>query len=116
MLHDLLVAVIRDDGTFHELARVGGGFTEEDRRTIADELKRRIVPSDYVAVNNDYVAYEMINPGPVIEISCLDLIPERASGGPVNRMVLEWDGKRFNALVPHAARQRHLAAVRPHSR
>src|SRR5206468_1751253 len=81
MLHDLLVAVVRNDGTFHELARVGGGYSEEDRRIIADEMKRRVVPSDYVAVNNDYVAYEMIHPGPVIEISCLDLIPESARGG-----------------------------------
>jgi len=98
LLHDLLVAVVRDDGTFQEFARVGGGFTEEDRRIIADEMKRRVVSSDYVAVNNDYVAYEMIHPGPVIEISFLDLIPESARGGPVNRMVLDFDGKRFNAL------------------
>jgi ATP-dependent DNA ligase len=98
LLHDLLVAVVRNDGTFHELARVGGGFTEEDRRIIADEMRRRIVSSDYVAVNNDYVAYEMVHPGPVIEMSCLDLIPESARGGPVNKMVLEFDGKQFNAL------------------
>ena len=32
--NDLLVAVMRNDGTFHELARVGGGFTDEDRRTM----------------------------------------------------------------------------------
>ncbi|HEV7699992.1 MAG TPA: hypothetical protein VGO43_07170, partial [Pyrinomonadaceae bacterium] len=51
LLHDLLVAVMRDDGTFHELTRVGGGFTDEDRKTIAADLKRRVVPSDYVAVN-----------------------------------------------------------------
>lgn len=98
MLHDLLVAVIRQDGTFQELTRVGGGFTEDDRKEFAKELRKRIVPSDYVAVNNDYVAYEMIKPGPVIEISCLDLIAERARGGPVNRMVLEWGGKRYSAL------------------
>jgi hypothetical protein len=98
MLHDLLVAVMRDDGTFHELTRVGGGYTDEDRKTIAAEMKRRVVPSDYVAVNNDYVAYEMIQPGPVIEMSCLDLITESSRGGPVNRMVLKWDGKRYTAL------------------
>lgn len=99
MLHDLLVAVMRSDGTFQEFTRVGGGFTEEDRKTIAAELKRRIVPSDYVAVNNDYVAYEMIHPGPVIEISLLDMIVERARGGPVKRMVLDWDGKRYSAVT-----------------
>jgi len=99
LLHDLLVAVVRNDGTFHEFTRVGGGFTEEDRKAIAAELKKRIVPSDYVAVNNDYVAYEMIRPGPVIEITCLDMIVERARGGPVKRMVLDWDGKRYSALT-----------------
>lgn len=99
MLHDLLVAVMRSDGTFHEFTRVGGGFTEDERKSIAADLKKRIVPSDYVAVNNDYVAYEMIKPGPVIEISCLDMIAERARGGPVKRMVLEWDGKSYKALV-----------------
>lgn len=98
MLHDLLVAVMREDGTYHEIARVGGGFTEEDRRVLFDELKRRVVPSEYVAVNNDYVAYEMIEPGPVVEMSFLDLIPENAKGDPVKRMVLEFDGERFNAL------------------
>jgi hypothetical protein len=98
LLHDLLVAVVRADGTFQELTRVGGGFTEEDRKTIAAAMKKRIVSSDYVAVNNDYVAYEMIKPGPVIEISCLDMIAQRARGGPVKRMVLAWDGKKYSAL------------------
>lgn len=98
MLHDLLVAVMRDDGTFHEFARVGGGFTDEDRQELAKELRKRIVPTDYVAVNNDYVAYEMIEPGPVIEMSCLDLIAESSKGDPVKRMVLDWDGKRFKPL------------------
>jgi ATP-dependent DNA ligase len=98
LIHDILVAVMRDDGTFHELGRTGGGFTEQMRRDMLKDLRKRVVPSDYVAVNNDYVAYEMVKPGIVIEISCLDLIPERSNGGPVNRMVLEWDGKRYNAL------------------
>ena len=96
--HDLLVAVMREDGTFHEFARVGGGFTEEDRKTLAAELRKRIVPSDYVAVNNDYVAYEMIEPGPVIEMSCLDLVSENSKGAPVKRMVLDWTGERFLPL------------------
>jgi hypothetical protein len=98
LLHDLLVAVMRNDGTFHEFARVGGGFTDEDRRTLADDLRRRIVPSDYVAVNNDYVAYEMTAPGPVVEIACLDLISESSKGDPINKMVLDWDGKSYSAL------------------
>lgn len=99
ILHDLLAAVIRKDGSFHEFARVGGGFTEEERRSLVKTLKKKIVPSDYVAVNNDYVAYEMVRPEMVIEISALDLITERARGGPVKRMVLDWDGSRYSATT-----------------
>lgn len=100
LLHDLLVAVMRPDGSFHELCRVGGGFTDEDRRVLAEILRQRVVPSEYVAVNNDYVAYEMTSPGPVIEISCLDLISENSRGGTINQMVLEWeDGKRYAPLT-----------------
>jgi len=98
MVHDLLVAVMRTDGTYHELARVGGGFREEDRKEIFKDLRKRVVPSEYVAVNNDYVAYEMIGPGPVIEMSFLDLIPESSKGDPVKRMVLDFDGKQYAAL------------------
>jgi hypothetical protein len=98
MLHDLLVAVMRDDGTFHEFARVGGGFKDEERKTFVKDFKKKVVPSDYVAVNNDYVAYEMLEPGTVIEISCLDMITENSKGDPINRMVLEWDGKKYTAL------------------
>lgn len=98
LLHDLLVGVMRNDGTYHEFARVGGGFTDDDRRTLVDDLRRRVAGSDYVAVNNDYVAYEMTAPGPVVEISCLDLISETTKGDPINKMVLDWDGKAYGAL------------------
>ena len=81
MLHDLLVAVVRPDGTFQELTRVGGGFSELDRKEFLKEFKKSVVPSEYVAVNNDYVAYDMIKPGPVIEMSCLDMIAERSNAG-----------------------------------
>jgi ATP-dependent DNA ligase len=99
LLHDLLVAVMRQDGTFHEFARVGGGFTEDDRKNIVSQLKRRVAPSDYVAVNNDYVAYEMIEPGPVIEISALDLIAEGSKGDPIKKMVLDWNGEKYQSIA-----------------
>ena len=99
LLHDLLVAVMREDGTFHEFARVGGGFTEEDRKNLVSQLKLRVAPSDYVAVNNDFVAYEMIEPGPVVEISALDLISEGSKGDPIKKMVLEWGGEKYQSLA-----------------
>ncbi|MEM8667565.1 MAG: hypothetical protein AAGG48_08630 [Planctomycetota bacterium] len=99
MLHDLLVAVMRQDGTMHVLCRVGGGFSEDERRTLLSDLKDRVVASEYAEVNSDYVAYQMVRPETVIEISCLDLIAQTTRGGTINRMVLEYDDAKGFQVV-----------------
>jgi hypothetical protein len=91
MLHDLLYAVMRHDGSLQVLARVGGGFDEDQRRTMLADLKDMIVNSEYAEVNSDHVAYQMVRPEWVIEISCLDLISQTTRGAPVNRMVLDFE-------------------------
>jgi hypothetical protein len=91
MLHDMLVAVMRADGTYQILTRVGGGFSENQRREYLSDLKDLAVASEYVEVNSDYVAYQMVRPKWIIEISCLDLISQTTRGGHVNRMVIDFD-------------------------
>jgi ATP-dependent DNA ligase len=91
MMHDLLLAVMRADGTLHILCRVGGGFSEDLRRTMLSDLKDMVVPSEYAEVNSDYVAYQMVRPDWVVEISCLDLISQTTRGGDINRMVLDYE-------------------------
>ncbi len=90
MLHDLLVGVKRPDETYHILTRVGGGFSEKQRRDLFGELKESVAPSNYTEVNSDHVAYEMVRPKYVIEMKCLDIISEKARGGEINRMVIDW--------------------------
>ncbi len=90
MLHDLLLAVVRPDGTLQVLSRVGGGFSDDQRRSILSDLKDMVVGSEYAEVNADRVAYEMVRPEWVVEISYLDLISQTTRGGPVNRMVLDF--------------------------
>ncbi len=109
MLHDLLLAVMRPDGTFHVLTRVGGGFSEDLRRQMLSDLKDRIVESEYAEVNSDHVAYQMVRPEWVIEISCLDIISQNTRGGTVNRMVLDFkDGTKPGY---HVVRRLPLATV-----
>lgn len=90
MMHDLLLAVMRQDGTLQVLSRVGGGFSEDQRRSMLSDLKDMAVESEYAEVNSDHVAYQMVQPEWVIEISCLDLISQTTRGGPINRMVLDY--------------------------
>jgi hypothetical protein len=91
MMHDLLLAVRRADGSFQILTRVGGGFSEEERRAFLSDLKDITCESDYAEINSDHVAYQMVRPEWVVEISCLDLVSQTTRGGAINRMVLHWN-------------------------
>jgi hypothetical protein len=124
MIHDLLLALMRPDGTFHVLGRVGGGFSNDDRRHFLSDLKDLAAESDYAEVN-DHVAYQMVRPEWVIEISVLDLITETTRGAPINRMVLDWNrgGSRWQIvrrmplcglISPQFIRRREDKRICPH--
>ena len=91
MLHDVMLAAVRADDTFHVIGRVGGGFTEDERAKMLKMLEGHVVESEYAEVNSDRVAYRMIKPGIVFEISCLDMIARTSRGNTVDRMVLEFN-------------------------
>lgn len=109
LLHDLLVAVMRDEGTLQILTRVGGGFTDDQRRQMLGELKDMVVESEYAEINADHVAYQMVRPEWVIEISCIDLVSQTTIGGPVSRMVLDWNVDKSDSY--HVVRRMPLASV-----
>lgn len=124
MLHDLLAALIRPDGTFQVFARVGGGYSDDERRSFLEELSAMAAPSDYAEVNPDHLAYQMVRPDWVIEVKCLDFITQTTRAEPINRMVLDWDpetsswkGVRrlpfVSAISPSFVRRRDDKKVRP---
>ena len=100
MLHSLLLAIIRADGSFQIVARVGGGFSDEQRVNLLKMLTPQVVDSEYAEVNSDRVAYQMIQPGLVVEISCLDIISRTSHGSTIDRMIIEWDAeeKRWSGV------------------
>jgi ATP-dependent DNA ligase len=108
MLHDLLLGVVRPDNTLHVLCRVGGGFSDDERRDLLSDLKDMVIESEYAEVNSDHVAYRMVRPEWVAEITCLDLVSQTTRGGPINRMVLLWDE---NASIFRTVRRLPLASV-----
>ena len=93
MLHDLLLGVCRTDGSVHVLCRVGGGFSDDQRRELLSDLEDLVVESEYAEVNSDHVAYQMVEPKLVVEISCLDMIAQNTRGSSVNRMVLSFNAE-----------------------
>lgn len=100
MLHDMLLAIVRDDGSYQIVTRVGGGFTDEARRDILTKIQSRVVESDFHEVNSARVAYQMVEPGLVVEIACLDVVAMTSRGNPIDKMVLAWnaDEDRWEGL------------------
>jgi len=90
MLHSMLIGIARDDKHAQVVGRVGGGYTDEQRVELLKKLGELGVESDYAEVNSDRVAYRMIKPGLIAEISCLDIIATTSHGSPIDRMVIEW--------------------------
>jgi hypothetical protein len=124
MLHDLLVALMRPDGTFHTFTRVGGGFTEDERRAFLSDLKDMACESEYAEVNPDHIAYQMVAPQWVIEMSCLDFVSQTTRGATIDRMVLQWDTKSTkygvvrrlplaSAIAPQFVRKRDDKQIQP---
>jgi len=96
MLHSMLLAVSRDDAHAQIVARVGGGFSDDERAQLLTTLSEHDVSSDYAEVNSDRIAYRMIKPGLVAEISCLDVISTTSHGSAIDKMVINWQEDKQN--------------------
>jgi len=94
MLHSLLLAIVRDDNAFQVVARTGGGFSDDQRVSLLKRLEQDVADSDYAEVNSDRVAYQMIKPGLVAEISCLDIVARTSHGSTIDKMVVEWNEEK----------------------
>ncbi len=91
MLHDLLLALRRADGSLQLLGHVGTGFSDDERRSLLSDLRDRLVPSDYSEPSDNHVAYQLVRPDIVVEISYLDVLTQSTRGASIDRMTLSWE-------------------------
>ena len=87
-VRDLMLAVRREDGLFQVFAVGSGSLSETDRVTLAERLKEMDVESQYVLTDSRGIAYQMVRPEIVWEVSVIELV---ARGND--------DKVRMNALV-----------------
>jgi hypothetical protein len=97
-INSLMVAVMRDDGTYQEVAHVGGGFSEKQRIDFYNLLKDDIVESDYKATKRDGRAFHFIIPKYVIQLIYSDIITEGASGTTINKVALRFDDNTWKMI------------------
>ena len=73
-IRDLMLAVRREDGLFQMFVIGSTGLTDEQRADIAQRLSTKHVESQYVLSDSRGIAYQMVKPELVFEISVLELV------------------------------------------
>lgn len=91
MVRDLLVAVIEPNGSLREVASVGTGLSDTLREDFYRRLKESHVESDFIKTDSRNIAFQMVRPEIVVEISAVDYVTENSAGEPKRNAVLEYD-------------------------
>ncbi len=101
-VRSLLLALMREDGTFQLIGSCGNLGNDADRSTLMETLEPTLCDSTYRFAARSGELYRFVRATLVIEIRVTDLQVENASGREVNRMVLDQreDGWHAVRLVP----------------
>lgn len=73
-IRSLMFAMRREDGLFQEFVEGSTGMTDEQRADVAARLSKAHVDSQYVMSDNRGIAYQMVRPELVFEITTVELI------------------------------------------
>ena len=95
-LKELLLALKISENEYLTIAKVGNGFTEEQRASIFMDLEKQKVDSDYVEVSSSNIAFTMVKPSLVVEFSCLDVYNENSKGS-IKKMSLKYKNESYSA-------------------
>jgi len=92
MIKELLLGLMTSENEYRILTELGNGFSIEERKHWLAVLKKEIVESEYIEVSGDNLAFNMVKPERVVELSCTDLITQNTKG-QINKMTLKYDNK-----------------------
>ncbi len=79
-IRDLMFAVRREDGLFQMFAVGSAGLSEKERKTIAGSLSKAHAESQYVLSDSRGIAYQMVRPEQVYELSVIELVSQGNDG------------------------------------
>ena len=92
-IRDLMFAVRRKDGLFQMFALGSTGMTDEQRAEIAQRLSQKHVESQYVLSDSRGIAYQMVKPEMVFEISVLEFVARGNDDKIRMNPLLQYDDK-----------------------
>ena len=100
MLREVLVAMLTEDNCFQITAKIGNGFSDDERKALLKRLEKSKVESNYIVASGARVAFTMVKPEIILEYTSIDLASEN-SKGPIQKMCLKYGDSLF---TPHQLR------------
>ena len=77
-VRNLLMAVRDENGMFRIFGKCANGFSDEERKSLPEKLK--VCGSNYIYVDEKQLAFRMVVPEVVLEVSVAELLTENSSG------------------------------------
>lgn len=92
-VRSLLLALMPAEGRYQVMGRVGSGLVQEVRELLFERLSRAVIPSDFVETDANLVAFRMVRPEAVVEVTVGDLLYETEAGPKMNTLLEIADGR-----------------------
>lgn len=94
-VRDLMFAVRQPDGMFRIFATGSNGLSDDQKSSLAERLASMAVESRYVRTDSRGIAYRMVRPEIVMELSTGELVAEDSSGKPKMNVLVSFDGNNW---------------------
>jgi len=101
-IKSLLVGFYCENNIIQIAGKVGNNFSEEDRAALFETFSKKHTHSSYIEIDNDGIAFHMVQPDTVIEVGCNDVLLENTYGKPLLNNLLTYENNRYSryATVP----------------
>ena len=90
----LMMAARREDGAFQMFAVGSSGISDEDRVMLEERLSSMHVESEYVLSDSRGIAYQMVHPEIVYELSVIEFVARGSDDKIRTNPLLRFDNKR----------------------
>ena len=102
-VRDLMMAVRREDGLFQVFAVGSGGLSDEARLCLLNRLSQQHVESQYILSDSRGIAYQMVKPEIVFELSVIELVAKGNDDKVRTNALLTFDEEKgwlMNGMTP----------------
>ena len=102
-VRDLMMAVRREDGLFQVFAVGSGGLSDEARLSLLNRLSQQHVESQYILSDSRGIAYQMVKPESVFELSVIELVAKGNDDKVRTNALLTFDDQQgwlMNGMTP----------------